>query len=337
MIITHSQLEFSTSHFATQESRVKESITFSNLNSNSGANPGALNGPSPDGEKTASPVQISDAGRQSLQAEGARRTDNPSRQTDNDPKLTLLRMAIEMLTGKKVSIFDAELRDPQSAENDVVATYERHSSYTETEMSNFSAQGMVRTADGREISFQLELSMFRAYHTEEHIQLTLGKPSDPLVLNFSGTAAELSDMTFKFDLFSNGQNVDMRSLAPGSGFLVFDRNGDGKVNDGSELFGPLSGNGFTDLAALDDDGNGWIDENDRAFRSLYVWNKDANGNDVMKSLKNAGVGALALSYASTPFSLKDASNNLLGQITDTSVFLMEKGGVGTVQKVDIVV
>ncbi|MDR2881795.1 MAG: hypothetical protein LBV29_07850, partial [Azoarcus sp.] len=66
MIITHSKLEFATSHFATQESRVQESLTFSNRNSN----PGAANGLSPGRENTASPVQISDAGRQSLQAEG---------------------------------------------------------------------------------------------------------------------------------------------------------------------------------------------------------------------------------------------------------------------------
>jgi hypothetical protein len=247
-------------------------------------------------------------------------------------------MAVEMLTGRKVNISDVELRDPGNASEEGHSVHERYRSYTETEMTTFSAQGMVRTADGREISFQLDLTMFRAFHTEEYTSSVLGaKPTDPLVINFAGTAAELSDMTFKFDFFSNGEEVNMRALAPGSGFLVFDRNGDGKVNDGSELFGVKSGNGFADLAALDEDGNGWIDENDSAFSSLYIWTKSANGSDVLTSLKDAGVGALALTYANTPFSLKDANNTLLGQITDTSVFLMEKGGVGTVQKVDVVV
>ncbi|MDR2014585.1 MAG: VCBS repeat-containing protein [Azoarcus sp.] len=337
MKITQSQLSFSTSHLATKESRTQESFKFAKPNSN--PTPG-LNSAAPGKEGAASPVQISDAGRQNLQAEGTRRTSNPSRQTDSDPKLTLLRMAIEMFTGKKVNVCDAELRDPQSAAGNgggIGMSYERHSSYTETEMSSFSAQGMVRTADGMEINFQLDLTMFRAYHAEEHVEFSMGALQDPLVLNFAGTAAELSDMTFKFDLLGNGREVDMRALQPGSGFLVFDRNGDGKVNDGRELFGATTGNGFAELAALDDDGNGWIDENDRAFSSLYIWSKNADGNDVLTSLKDAGVGALALSYANTPFSLKDANNKLLGQITDTSVFLMEKGGVGTVQKVDVVV
>jgi hypothetical protein len=335
MKITQSQLAFSTSHLATKESRTQESFKFSKPNSNPGsAAPGI---PAPGKEGATSPVQISDAGRQSLQAESTGRTNSPIRH-DNDPKQALLRMTIEMLTGKKANVC-AELRDPLPAGNEggISMSYERHSSYTETEMSTFSAQGMVRTADGQEINFQLDLTMFRAFHSEEHVEFSMGALKDPLVLNFAGTAAELSDMTFKFDLFGNGQEVDMRSLTSGSGFLVFDRNGDGKVNDGRELFGATTGNGFAELAALDDDGNGWIDENDSAFSSLYIWTKSANGNDVLTSLKDVGVGALALTYASTPFSLKDANNSLLGQITDTSVFLMEKGGVGTIQKVDVVV
>ena len=338
MKIVQSQLAFSTSHLATKESRTQESFKSLNPNSKPGLNPAIGGSPEPAKEGSASPVQISDAGRQNLQAEGARKTSNPSRHTDNDPKLALLRMAVEMLTGKKANICDAELGGSQSnGEGGIGMSYERHSSYTETETSNFSAKGMVRTADGQEINFELELNMFRAFHSEEHVQYTLGNLQDPLVLNFAGTAAELSNTTFKFDLFNNGQDVNMRSLQSGSGFLVFYRNGDGKVNNGGELFGAATGNGFAELAALDDDGNGWIDENDKAFNSLYVWNKDDNGNDVMASLKSIGVGAIALTHASTPFSLKDANNKQLGQITDTSVFLMEKGGVGTIQKVDVVV
>jgi hypothetical protein len=336
MKITQSQLAFSTSHLATKESRTQEFFMPRNPASRLGLNPTAAGSLTPNRENPALPVQVSDAGRQNLQAEGVRRTNNPNRQADNDPKLTLLRMAIEMLTGRKVNVCNAELGDPQSAANGEDprgVLFARHSSYTETEMCSFSAQGMVRTADGQEISFQLELNMFRAFHAEEYVEFGAGKREDPLVLNFAGTAAELSNMTFKFDLHGNGQEINMRALQPGSGFLVFDRNGDGKVNDGRELFGAVSGNGFAELAALDDDGNGWIDENDSAYSSLYIW----NGGNTLTSLKDAGVGAIALTYVSTPFSIKDANNKQLGQITDTSVFLMEKGGVGTVQKVDVVV
>ena len=44
---------------------------------------------------------------------------------------------------------------------------------------------------------------------------------------------------------------------------------------------PLSftGDGFKDLAMYDEDGNGWIDENDEIFSKLLIWSKDENGND----------------------------------------------------------
>lgn len=329
MKIASSHLEFSTQYLATQERQTKESLEIVN------ANGGTV---SRQGDASGSPVQISEAARQNLQMEQSRGAGDVNRQTNNDPKLNLLRMAIEMLTGKKIELSDVEIRDPKNAPPSGGTIYQRDSSYTETEMSDFSAQGSVRTADGREINFQLSMSMFRAYHSEEHVEVRTGAAlKDPLVLNFQGNAAELSDMTFRFDLKADGGEENMRTLKPGSGFLVFDRNSDGKVNDGRELFGATTGDGFGELALLDDDGNGWIDENDSAWKSLYIWTKDAHGQDSMLSLKEANVGAIALTYANTPFSLKDANNDLLGQIRSTGVFLKENGGVGTVQKIDIAV
>ena len=60
-------------------------------------------------------------------------------------------------------------------------------------------------------------------------------------------------------------------------FLALDLNGDGRINNGSELFGALSGNGFADLAQYDSDANGWIDENDEIFQRLKVWSGADDG------------------------------------------------------------
>lgn len=54
--------------------------------------------------------------------------------------------------------------------------------------------------------------------------------------------------------------------------------GDGEVNNGSELFGALSGDGYADLDAIDDDGNGWIDAADAATNQLYLWLAEAGGS-----------------------------------------------------------
>ena len=67
--------------------------------------------------------------------------------------------------------------------------YDRHESNTETEteQTSFTASGTVKTADGQQLSFKLELSMSRAYYEESNFSLRLGEAArkiDPLVLNF---------------------------------------------------------------------------------------------------------------------------------------------------------
>ena len=91
---------------------------------------------------------------------------------------------------------------------------------------------------------------------------------------------ELSDQTFYFDLDADGEEEEI-SMLKGSGYLALDKNEDGIINDGSELFGTGNGDGFADLARYDEDGNGWIDENDSIWSKLKIWCKDENGNDVM--------------------------------------------------------
>jgi hypothetical protein len=116
-----------------------------------------------------------------------------------------------------------------------------------------------------------------------------------------------------------------------------DKNGDGVINDGSELFGTKSGDGFKDLAQYDNDNNGWIDENDSIYDKLRIWTKDENGQDKLFALGQKGVGAIYLGSANTDYYLKNASNVTNGEIRKTGVFLNENGSVGTVQHVDVAV
>ena len=159
---------------------------------------------------------------------------------------------------------------------------------------------------------------------------------DPLVVNFGADAASLRSQRFSFDLQGNGQAVDMPLLGRGSGFLVLDALDGGRVASGRQLFGPASGDGFADLAAYDDDGNGWIDENDAVFSRLRIWARDAAGQDKMLTLLESNVGALYLGRVETPFAIKDSGNELQGQVRATGLFLREDGGAGTMQQVDLV-
>ncbi|MBW7901918.1 MAG: hypothetical protein H3C26_10600 [Rhodocyclaceae bacterium] len=202
----------------------------------------------------------------------------------------------------------------------------------EKERTEFAASGKVRTADGREIDFELSLTMCREFEcTREYEESGRIELRDPLVINYAGRAAELTDLRFDFDLDADGRLESLPALARGSGYLCLDVNGNGCIDDGRELFGALSGDGFADLKKLDADGNGWIDEADPVFAALGVWFPDGE----LKPLKETGVGALYLGSVRTPFALKDADNGTLGQIRKSGVYLAEDGGAGTLQQIDL--
>lgn len=277
-------------------------------------------------------------------------------------KVTLVRLLVEQITGRAMEVFDAgDLSNeaaqvpPELAEAaSKLGTAQRHgaassnagwgATYTleetrlESETTRFSAQGLVRTADGKEIALSLELSMSREFASQTRLSVRAGDAlKDPLVINFGGSAAQLSQTTFKFDLDVDGKADAMRFVAPGSGFLALDRNGNGHIDDGSELFGATSGDGFADLSQYDDDGNGWIDERDAAFSRLRVWSRDGSGKDQLLGLQQQGVGALYLGKADTPFALKDGANQLQGAVRASGLYLREDGGAGTLQQLDLVV
>ena len=210
---------------------------------------------------------------------------------------------------------------------------------SEFESTTFASQGVVQTQDGRSIGFNIEVSMSREFTTEFNILETENYiKTDPLMINLDTNIGSVSDQKFYFDLDTDGKEEQISFAGQGSGLLALDINGDGTINDGSELFGTKSGDGFKDLAGYDNDGNGWIDENDSVFSRLKVWTKDAEGNDYLIDLKEADVGAIYLGNADTQFSLKNDENKLNAEIKKTGIYLRESSGaVGTLNHVDMVI
>lgn len=122
-----------------------------------------------------------------------------------------------------------------------------------------------------------------------------------------------ADAAGAFDLFGNGQAIRSGWLAGDDGFLAVDSNGNGKIDDITELFGGGGrGDAFAKLADYDSNGDSVVDANDAAFASLKVW-RDANGNHQtdageLMSLAEAGVASLRLAVDGQPF--MDANGNL---------------------------
>lgn len=268
-----------------------------------------------------------------------------------DPKILLIKLIAEMLTGHKVKIFirTASARGGASAGGgsanaapqprvEVSLSYQRTETHSEAEQTAFRAQGVVETADGRDLAFSAELTMSREFYSQNTVSVRAGNApaTDPLVVNLDGSPAQVTAAKVDFDLNADGTSEKISFVSGGGGFLVLDRNGDGQVNDGRELFGPQTGNAFAELASYDADGNGWIDEGDPVYAQLRVWTKDAQGQDLLATLPEKGIGALSTSAADTEFALKDSRNVLQAQVRRSGVYLLESGAAGTTQQVDLV-
>ncbi|HIJ88738.1 MAG TPA: VCBS repeat-containing protein [Desulfuromonadales bacterium] len=281
---------------------------------------------------------------------------------DTDPVSWLVRILTELITGKKIKITSSAPQDDgidldkaaelKQAINETNAQaqlqapprsgfgleYDARETYAEAENMDFSAHGMIRTADGKQIQFNLKLSMERAFMSEKGVSIRLGdavRQTDPLMINFDGSAAQLTATKFSFDINADGSAEQVSFAGINNGFIALDKNNDGTINDGSELFGAMSGNGFQDLFGYDQDKNGWIDESDAVFSQLKVWSKDSQGKDSLSGLKSRGVGALYRGTTTAPFELKTSSNSSLGTIRSSGLYLKENGSAGTLQQVDL--
>ncbi|MFZ5766816.1 MAG: hypothetical protein ACOY4H_14660 [Thermodesulfobacteriota bacterium] len=273
-----------------------------------------------------------------------------------DPRFAAMRRILEVLTGRRITVasFQGQAEGAVGGPGLVAGgqpstpageragwglVLEAETIHAEADITIFAAGGAVTTADGTQYAISLEMSMARFVEEQTSLTLRAGDARfvDPLVVNFHGQPARLGDVRLGFDLDSDGTAEEIAFLAPGSGFLVWDRNNDGVVSNGSELFGPVSGHGFAELAGHDADGNGWLDENDPLFAKLRVWMSDQAGLLSLRPLTELGIGALLLTPIDTPFVLDDAAGLTAGRIRQTSLALFEEGAATTVQEIDLVV
>ena len=188
---------------------------------------------------------------------------------------------------------------------------------------------------GKLLDISLSLTMERSYYqSSTELSVTRGKPTDPLVVNLGNSPVALSARTTPFDLNGDGSKESIATLASNSAYLALDRNGDGNIGSGSELFGPSSGNSFAELSRYDSDGNGFIDAADPVFNQLQLFRP---GDGFQQSLAEAGIGALYTGSVDSPMRLADSANNMLGQVRATGFYVKEDGGAGSLQQVDLVV
>ncbi len=212
--------------------------------------------------------------------------------------------------------------------------YDYHESYQEYESTSLAMSGNFTTEDGRAFSFDLTYTMERLYQRTTDVSVRAGDAvtKDPLVLDL-GKGGGISPIKKEFDLDRDGWVDLLPRLQGPSRYLAADLNRNGKIDDGGELFGPTSGDGFADLAKHDDDGNGFIDQGDAIWDLLRLWTGDDAKPSLLSEWKIAAIG---LQSVAAPFIYKDADNKTQGQNRSAGVYLTDDGKAGVVKQVDLV-
>ena len=122
--------------------------------------------------------------------------------------------------------------------------------------------------------------------------------TDPLVLDLAGNgfATRGLDDAVRFDLNGDARVESISAPTGDDALLALDRNGNGRIDSGKELFGDQHGasNGFAELNKYDDNRDGRIDQQDRVFEQLSLLRFDAQGRQQQQSLSEAGVSAIHL-------------------------------------------
>lgn len=204
----------------------------------------------------------------------------------------------------------------------------------------YTTNASIKTNRG-EINIDLDISFSQKFY-EKHETTIHSKKTvflDPLIINYDSDLTTFdnisSSMKFEFDLNSDGNNELIPELKKGAGFLALDKNKNSTIDNGNELFGANSGDGFEELREYDEDNNSWIDENDSIFNDLLIWEKNEEGDDTLLTLGQAGIGAIYLSAVDSGFTYSSGIKDHYARLKESSFYLKEDGKAGLVTSVDL--
>ena len=154
-------------------------------------------------------------------------------------------------------------------------------------------------------AFSFNLQFEFSFESVEVIQIQQGQvqQSDPITFDLDGDGVELTNYLngARFDILGDGRQVNTAFVTGGDAFLALDRNGNGTIDSGKELFGDQNGakNGFEELRKLDDNKDGIIDAQDEVYTRLRLFKDNGNGTTEageLVSLSDAGIASISLAY-----------------------------------------
>jgi len=223
---------------------------------------------------------------------------------------------------------------------DSAVLIETKEEYYKKQTVEFSSKVEIKTPN-KTYHMDLEIGFTKELYELHQEQLTFGDTAllDPLVINYaddSNPFDNLSKLRFEFDLNNDGENELIPLLKQGAGFLAYDKNKNGEIDNGSELFGPQTNNGFKELAKYDSDKNSWIDENDNIFQELKIWQIDESGENKLVSLLDMNIGAIYLGEIQSGFTYQNSINKIDAVQRSNGIYVKNDGsGVRMVNALDL--
>ena len=168
------------------------------------------------------------------------------------------------------------------------------------------------------------------------------RDGSPLVVDLDGDGIETigTDEKVYFDHDDSGFAENTGWVSKDDGLLVRDINGNGQIDNGTELFGnntvlsngQKATNGFEALKDLDSNNDGVFNNQDAAWNEVKVW-KDANENGQVENgefltLEQAGIAGINLTYNTS--TLVDENGN---EHKQTGTFIKTDGTTGSIHNV----
>lgn len=279
-------------------------------------------------------------------------------------KLQLMVLILEKFLGRSfdISDFSADLNIEHSekANGDPLSVYELFSTSSDELISidgaffqsddllsveqwhsneqqlNYQVQGEFKVNE-QYLSLNYNLRITSEHNSYRKIEISAKALKDPILVQFGSRG--LGNIEGQKDFAINQDHtLDNLPIFSGDvGYLVYDKNNNQQADDGSELFGPKTGQGFVELAQLDSNKNGFIDLDDQYFEQLYIWQPSDSNNQTEQwlSLKDAKIQAISLSSISTPFDFYDQQGKIQAQLRQSSFAISEEGIGRGVHQVDV--
>ena len=288
------------------------------------------------------------------------RNNEPVYEQNLTPAESLQKKIIEMLSGSPIKLFDAihqriskleeynnnlfisassfsnallsvgiEINGQFVSESASLNIKERLYEYERLDFST----SITLNSEGSTREMSLSLSFTRELEIYSELQMSAVEFKDPLIVNLGNKSNLFADSSKQFDLDADGSKEEIPDLNSGVYYLALDRNNNGVIDNGSELFGARTGNGFGELSHFDSNQNGVIENQDEQFGHLKLW----DGEHSLSNLSDSGITGISLSASNTPFTFTNGVGSPIARLRQTSVFITDKQTLGAIHQIDIAV